>query len=249
MTPSDAAIDLDVREVPIRVPANQRIGPDKATEPGRIAGTRGHGFGFIDQETRKPAMLVQQFPQALQKILIGQMLMARFNDSPCLLEDGSVNNRHKGSLAPDPHVGRIVDSFVLQFERAAIVNVGSDVLGVDVNLMPSCPCPQVTVLPENSGAIELLGDLAFSLLVRDKPGVDLLDDLDLILGARDEDDPVRLQALSLATTKQPFRSLIAIDQLAPQAIARGAALPESQLNEPTLAREYLDRELAAVFRS
>ena len=114
--------------------------------------------------------------------------------------------------------------------------------------MYSGPCPQATVLPENAGAIELLGDFAFSLLVRDKPCVDLLDDLDLILGATHEDDPIRLQALPLSTTKQPFRGMIAIDQLAPKAIACGTALTKSQLDEATLAGDYLDRELAAVFR-
>lgn len=34
MTPSDAAIDLDIGKVLVRLPANQRVGPDKATEPG-----------------------------------------------------------------------------------------------------------------------------------------------------------------------------------------------------------------------
>jgi hypothetical protein len=60
------------------------------------------------------------------------------------------------------------------------------------------------VFSENVGAIELLGDLAFSLLVRDKPCVDFLDHLDLLFGARDQNDPVRLQAFPLSPAKQPF---------------------------------------------
>lgn len=40
MTSSDVAIDLDIGEVPIKISANQRVDPDEATEPGRIAGTR-----------------------------------------------------------------------------------------------------------------------------------------------------------------------------------------------------------------
>jgi hypothetical protein len=106
---------------------------------------------------------------------------------------------------------KINSEYSASLEGTAIVDVGTDVFGVDEHLMHSRPCPQVTVLPENAGAIELLGDLALSLLVRDKPCVDLLDDLGLILGARDEDDPVRLQALPLSPAKQPFGSLIAID--------------------------------------
>src|ERR1035441_9422406 len=81
--------------------------------------------------------------------------MARLNDSPRLFEDGGVNDRHKGSIAPDPHVDRIVDSLVLQLERAAIVDVGADVLGVGEHLMDGRRGPQAAVFSENAGAIEL----------------------------------------------------------------------------------------------
>ncbi len=36
-------------------------------------------------------------------------LMARLKDSPCLLQAGGVNDRHKGSIAPDPQIDWIVD--------------------------------------------------------------------------------------------------------------------------------------------
>ena len=130
---------------------------------------------------------------------------------------------------------RIVDSLALELEGSAIENIRPDVLWVGKHLMDGRPCQPATVLSENSGAIDLLGDFAFRLLVRDKPCVDLLDDLDLLLGAWDQDDPVRLQALSLFSAKQTLRRLIPIDQLAPEAIASGSALPESQLHEATLA--------------
>jgi hypothetical protein len=105
---------------------------------------------------------------------------------------------------------KINSEYSASLEGTAIVDVGADVFRVDEHLMDSRPRPP-TVPAENAGAIELLGDFAFSPLVHDKPGVDLLDDLDVILGARDEDDPVRLQALPLSPAKQPFGGLIAID--------------------------------------
>jgi hypothetical protein len=105
----------------------------------------------------------------------------------------------------------VVDSLVLQLERSAIVDVGADVLGVGEYLMDGRPRPRAPVFPKNAGAVELLGDFTFSMLIRDKPCVDLLDDLDLFLGARNQDDPVRLQALSFSSAKQPFGRLIAID--------------------------------------
>jgi hypothetical protein len=40
MTPSDAAIDLDIGAVSVMLPGDQRVGPDKATEPGRISEIR-----------------------------------------------------------------------------------------------------------------------------------------------------------------------------------------------------------------
>ena len=79
--------------------------------------------------------------------------------------------------------------------------MGADVLRVDEHLMDTRPCPQATVLPEDASIVELLGDFAFRLLVLDKPCVDLLNDLDLIFGARDEDAPVRLQILPLSPAK------------------------------------------------
>ncbi len=69
------------------------------------------------------------------------------------------------------------------------------------------PCPQATVFFENAGDIEVLGDFAFSVLVRDKSCVNLLDYLDhidLLLGTRAQNDTVRLQALSLSQVEQPL---------------------------------------------
>jgi hypothetical protein len=68
--------------------------------------------------------------------------MVRPNDSPRLLEDGGVNDRHKGSVAPDPHVDWIVDSLVFQPGRAAIVDVGADAFGVGEHHDFRCSNPQ-----------------------------------------------------------------------------------------------------------
>src|SRR5260370_39107358 len=103
------------------------------------------------------------------------MLMARLDDAPCLLEYGNVDDRYEGAVAPNPHVDRIVDSFVLQFERASVVDVGADVLRVGEDLMDGRPRPRATVFSKNAGAVELLGYFAFSLFVRDKPCVEVLD--------------------------------------------------------------------------
>jgi len=49
--------------------------------------------------------------------------------------------------------------------------------------------------------VELLADLALSLLVSHKSGVNLLDDIDLFLRAWHQDVTVRLQALALSQTE------------------------------------------------
>jgi hypothetical protein len=72
----------------------------------------------------------------------------------------------------------------------------------------------VPVFSQNAGAIQLLGYFAFCLLVRHKPCVDLLDDLDLLLRAGDQNAAVRLQALPLSSAEQTLGRLVAIDQLA-----------------------------------
>ena len=118
--------------------------------------------------------------------------MTRLDDAPGLLEDGDVDDRCDDAVAPDPDVDRVVDPLVLQLERAPIVDVGADVLGVGEHLMGGRPRPRATVFSKNPGADELLGDFTFRLFVRDESRVDVLDDFDFRLGAGNQNYPIRL---------------------------------------------------------
>ena len=84
--------------------------------------------------------------------------------------------------------------------------MGADVFGVGKHLMNSGPSPKVLIFPQNPRAIQLLGYFALCLLVRDKPCVDLLDNLDLLLRAGIQNDAIRLQALALSSPEQTLAS-------------------------------------------
>ena len=59
-------------------------------------------------------------------------------------------------------------------------------------------------------------------------------------------DAVGLKALLRANRELALRLSLLVDELSAQAVARQAALPEAEANEPALAREDLHGELAAV---
>src|ERR1035437_6300526 len=111
------------------------------------------------------------------------------------------------------------------------------------------PCPWALVFPEDASPIECLGNLPFGLSFAYEQFINLPNNLNLIFGTRNQDDSVRLQALSFSTSQKSFRALVPVDQLAPQAIAGRSTLSKPHLDEAALAREHLHRELAAVFRS
>src|ERR1019366_10068102 len=177
------------------------------------------------------------------------MVVARFDNASSLLEDGRINDGSKRPVTPDPHLDRVVDSFVLKLERTAVIDVRADVFGIGEHLMHRRPCPWALVFPEDASPIECLRNLPFGLSFAYEQFIDLPNNLNLILGPRNQDDSVRLQALPFSTSQKPFGALVPVDQLTPQAIAGRAALSKPHLDEAALAREHLHRELAAVFRS
>ena len=73
-----------------------------------------------------------------------------------------------------------------------------------------------------------------------------LDGGDLVRRPRDQDHPVGLQALPLAGAKQAQRLPVRVDPHPPEPVAGDAALPVAELDQPALAGEHLDRQLARV---
>src|SRR5205823_2632079 len=73
--------------------------------------------------------------------------------------------------------------------------------------------------------------------------------VDLLLGPRDQDDAIRLEALALALFQDSLGRSMLIDQKAAESKARHAALPEAQLDEMLLTDEDLLGELEAVHPS
>jgi hypothetical protein len=77
----------------------------------------------------------EQFSQSLKKFFIGEIQMTRINDCPRFRKEGGRNKRLEGAVSPEPHLRRIVDALMFQFEGAPVVNVGTNVLWVDEPLM------------------------------------------------------------------------------------------------------------------
>ena len=97
--------------------------------------------------------------------------------------------------------------------------------------------------------VETLRNLRFRQVVIDEPAVDLIDDGDLSIRSRLQDDAVGLQALVFATRQLALDRAGLVDQHAPQAVSGWPALPKAQLDQAALPGEYLGRQLPAVFAS
>jgi hypothetical protein len=55
--------------------------------------------------------------------LIRKMVMPRFYDCPCLLKQTSRDDRFECPVSPNPHLHRVLDAFVFQFEGTPVVDV------------------------------------------------------------------------------------------------------------------------------
>jgi len=84
--------------------------------------------------------------------------------------------------------------------------VGADVFGVGKHLMNSGPCPRCSSSPKIPAPFSCSAISRSGLLGRDKPCVDLLDNLDLLLRAGIQNDAIRLQALALSSPEQTLAS-------------------------------------------
>ena len=63
------------------------------------------------------------------------MLVPRIDDPSSLFEDSCVDDRVERPISPDPHLNRIVDAFVFEFERTPVVDICADVFGIGQYLM------------------------------------------------------------------------------------------------------------------
>ena len=167
--------------------------------------------------------------------------MTRLNDGPCLLKQTGRDDRFECSVSPDPHLLRVIDTFVLQFEGASIVDVCTNVFRVDQHLMDCRACPRTPIFSQDAASIQQFHDLLFLVSFSDEQIVNVTDSLNFSFRSRDQDDPIGLQALSLASAQQTLRIQITVDQLPSQTISRWSSLAESQFDEAALTCKYLDR--------
>src|ERR1035437_5130660 len=123
-----------------------------------------------------------------------------------LLEDGCIDDGSESPVAPDPHLDRIIDSLVLKLERTPVIDVRADVFGISEHLMHRRPCPWALIFPENASPVQCLRNLPFGLSFAYEQFIDLPNNLNLILGTRNQDHSVSLQALPFSPTEKSFRA-------------------------------------------
>ena len=95
--------------------------------------------------------------------------------------------------------------------------------------------------------VQTRGYVVFVQRFVDEPAIDQVDGPDFVIGARHQNNSIRLQAFMLATLQFAFHQPALIDEDPAKAVACRAALPKAQFNESALAGEHLRREFAAVF--
>lgn len=186
--------------------------------------------------------------QRIQHLIVGQALRALCNDLLRRLEPIPLHDRLKCAVATDPALARIAYAPHLQLEGDAVPDLAADVFVVDEDLVDHRAGPWPAEIRHHAPRVQLCRDVALRPAHPDEGVTDPADHLDLLGRAGRQDHAVGLEALVLALPQLAFRHAGVVDQLAPQAEARRAALPVPQLNEPPLTGKDLDRQFPAVLR-
>jgi hypothetical protein len=202
--PSQKTIDPDVAVIALRRVPDQSIGPHQAAKPVAVGGTGGHPLGIVNQNPGQFAVPAVKVFQPVKHLLVAEPPLALQHDALGLIEQLGIHDGFKGPVRPDPHLGRIFNPFLFQFERGVVVDVVADVFFVGEHLMNRTACPGSLQVGQNPPVVELLGDLELGQPVANKFLVDLSDDSDLVGGAGDQDHAIGLQAFVLTVARIPF---------------------------------------------
>jgi hypothetical protein len=73
---------------------------------------------------------LQEPLEPLQKRFVREMLVPRIDDLSSLFEDGRVDDGLKRPVSPDSHRNQVVDAFMLELERAPVIDIRAYVLGL-----------------------------------------------------------------------------------------------------------------------
>ena len=112
------AVNLDVPIVSVRLEPDQFIGPYQAAKAPLVRTAGRHVIGFIDDDSRQIAMMIEQMPETLEHLFIREPSIALPDHSLCREEDVRVDNRFESVIGPNPHLWAVFDPRLLQLEGA-----------------------------------------------------------------------------------------------------------------------------------
>src|SRR5258706_16287357 len=95
--------------------------------------------------------------------------------------------------------------------------------------------------------VKMRGDFIPVHRLLDEPVVGKTNNPDFALWSRHQNNTIRLQTLVFPPLQLALHNAMLVDEHTAQSIASWAALPKTQFDQPTLARKYLRRKLAAIF--
>ncbi len=107
--------------------------------------------------------------------------------------------------------------------------------------------PWTFEIGQDATSIEQVSDLGFGPAALDEEVIDLSNNLNLVIGTGDKDDPVGCDALVLAAAERALRFAGLIDKHTSKAEACGAALAIAETDQISLAGEHLHGQLTAIF--
>ena len=183
----------------------------------------------------------------LQQLLIRELATALSQDFLRSHESGYRHHRGKSTIFADPHVRRVVDMLLLEFEGMAVVDVVADVLLIAQHLTHRAVSPGPIQIGQDGGSVEPGGNGCDGQIVHNQPLKDLIHRGHFSIRSGNQDDPVSLQTFVLTARKLSFDGTTLVQQHAAQTKPCRTPLTKTQLYQAALAGKHLGRELPAVF--
>ena len=240
------AVDLqELTVATVRIP-DAFICPPQAAEPGRERRPTRTVLRLVYYDPRQAPVNVEEAFQERKHLIVGPLSTTGRDEVLCGGEGVGTHDWFESGIRTNPILGSVDHPPFFQLEGDAVVDVVPRVFLVRQHLPHGARPPAPPQVGRHAFLVEDVGYLGFEQAAGQEHRIHPADDPDLGIRPRDEDDPVRLEAFTLAPGEVRLGAAVLVQHHPAQSIAGGAALAVTHDDQAALAFVHLDREILAV---
>ena len=156
--------------------------------------------------------MLKEVAQELEELSVGVMSITFLNERLRSNEHVGLNDGCESPILPRPLGGRVARTRGLEFGAGTVVEIIADILLVDEELMDGAAGPRPTKISQDCTLVEAVRNLTFGLALFNELAVNILDDPDLGIWTRHQDNAIGRDAFMLTPAECPLGFACLINQ-------------------------------------